>query len=136
MLFLKKHGLWVIYTVFIVLAITFKGAEPLFFSEGPYALGKPIIWLILGLFLAYSLYCHVQENFFKTMSITGKYHWSRQIGVDLYLGVAMFATLVYINEGSLLALAFWIVPLIIFANLITLLYLAMNYDSIVARLLS
>ena len=32
-----------------------------------------------------------------------------------------------------IAVLIWIIPILIFANLITLLYLAINFDSIVAR---
>ena len=128
---LKRHFLWGIYFVVVALAVVFKNDEALFVSSGPYPLGKPILWLILGLFLLYSLHCHFRENFFRTMSITGKYYWTKQIGIDLYLGVALSASIIYLNEGSLLVLGLWLVPLILFANLITLLYFAMNYDAII-----
>jgi hypothetical protein len=127
----KKHFLWFFYGIFVLLAIVFKGQEALFISNGPYPYGKYLLWAALLIFLLYSLFCHVKENFFKTMSITGKYYWTKQIGVDLYLGVALSASIIYFNEGSLLVLALWLVPLILFANLATLLYFAMNYDSII-----
>ena len=127
----KKHFLWIFYAIFVVLAIVFKGQENVFISNGPYPYGKYVLWASLLIFLLYSLYCHSKENFFKTMSITGKYYWSKQIGIDLYLGVALSASVIYLNEGSLLVLALWLVPLILFANLATLLYFAMNYDSII-----
>ena len=62
-----------------------------------------------------------------------RYHWARQIGIDLYLGVGMFAFLVYLNEGSVLILLFWLAPFILFANLAVLLYVAMNYDTIISH---
>lgn len=113
--------------------MVFKGQEPLFLSNGPYPFGKVIVWATLLMFLGYSLYCHIHEDFFKTMSVTGRYHWTKQIGVDLYLGVAISGALIYLNEGSLLVLLFWLIPLILFANLATLLYIAMNYDSLMAH---
>jgi hypothetical protein len=128
---LKRHFLWLLYGIFVVLAIIFKNDEALFVSSGPYPFGKPILWLVLGLFLLYSLHCHLKEDFFKTMSITGKYYWTKQIGVDLYLGVALSASVIYLNEGSLLVLGLWLLPLIVFANLAALLYFAMNYDAII-----
>ena len=127
----KQHFLWILYGVFVLLAILFKGEEDLFISSGPYPYGKYLLWATLIAFLLYSLYCHRKENFFKTMAITGRYHWTKQIGVDLYLGVALSASVIYLNEGSLLVLALWMVPLILFANLATLLYFAMNYDAII-----
>lgn len=130
---IKRHFLWFLYAVFVVLAILFKGEETLFISEGPYGAGKLITWAVLVLFLLYSLHCHVKEDFFKTMSITVKYYWTKQIGLDLYLGAAMFCGLIYFNEGSILVMLLWFIPILIFANLATLLYLALNYDSIIAH---
>ena len=127
---LKKHFLWILYGIFVLLAIVFKGQEALFVSSGPYPYGKYLLWATLLIFLLYSLYCHIKENFFNTMSITAKYYWTKQIGIDLYLGVALSASVIYLNEGSLLILLLWLMPLILFANLATLLYFAMNYDSI------
>jgi hypothetical protein len=132
---LKKHGLWFIYFAFVPLALFYHKGEALFLSHGQFPAGKPILWLVLLTFLGYSLYCHVKEDFFKTMSVTTKYHWTKQIGIDLYLGVALIACVIYLNEGSWLVLAFWFVPLLIFANLATLLYLALNYDSLVSHFL-
>lgn len=128
---LKRHFLWIVYAIFVALALVFKTDEALFISEGPYALGKPILWLVLFTFLGYSLYCHSHEDFFKTMKKTGKYHWTKQIGVDLYIGVGLVGYVIFLNQG-MLVLALWLVPLLIYANLATLLYLAMNYDALVA----
>jgi hypothetical protein len=130
---LKKHFLWLFYGIFVIIAMRTHTSESLFVSQGDYALGKPILWLILLGFLAYSLHCHVKENFFKTMSITGKYYWTKQIGLDLYLGVALSGAIIYLNEGSVLVLCLWLLPLFLFANLATLLYFAMNYDSLIAQ---
>lgn len=127
----KRHFLWLIYGIFVALALVFKTDEALFISNGPYALGKPILWLILFTFLGYSFYCHIQEDFFQTMKKTGKYHWTKQIGLDLYIGVGLVAYVIFLNQGALV-LALWLIPLLIYANLATLLYLAMNYDSIVS----
>lgn len=132
---LKRHFLWILYAIFVAIAIAFKGNEPLFIGSGSYALGKPILWGVLGAFLGYSLYCHSKENFFKTMGITGKFHWTKQIGVDLYIGVGLVAFLIFILDGPIV-LALWAIPLLIYANLATLLYLAMNYERILAAILS
>ena len=69
------------------------------------------------------------------MAITSKYYWTKQIGIDLYLGVAVSGAIIYLNEGSLFILGLWLLPLVLFANLATLLYFAMNYDSLVAHFL-
>lgn len=131
MTLLKNNFLWLVYGIFVIVAISYQGSEPLFVSQGDYPYGKPILWLVLIGFLVYSLYCHVKENFFKTMSITSKYYWTKQIGIDLYLGVVVSGAIIYLNEGSLLVLGLWLLPLVLFANLATLLYFAMNYDSLI-----
>jgi hypothetical protein len=134
--FIKRNKLWAIYFVFVALAVIFKGDEPLFFSNGPYAVGKLVVWAIFFSFLAYSLYCHVNENFFKSVAEMTPKLWFRQISIDLYLGLLITSTVIYLNEGSLLFMLLWIVPLVLFVNLATLLYLAMNYDSLIAHFIS
>ncbi|MFQ3324623.1 MAG: hypothetical protein ACI90U_002453 [Pseudomonadales bacterium] len=62
--------------------------------------------------------------------------WFRQISIDLYLGLLITSTIIYLNEGSLLFMLLWIVPLVLFVNLALLLYLAMNYDSLIAHFIS
>jgi hypothetical protein len=65
---IKRNKLWAIYFVFVALAIIFKGDDPLFISNEPYAAGKLVVWAIFISFLAYSLYCHVNETFFKSVA--------------------------------------------------------------------
>ncbi len=133
MIWLKRNSLWIFYFAFVGLAIVFKGDEPLFISEGPYAAGKYIAWLMFFGFLAYSLYCSSKDSFIKALPRINKEIWVRQIGLDLYIGVAMMSFLIYLNEGSLLFVALWFIPILLFANLAILLYIAMNYGSIVAH---
>jgi hypothetical protein len=134
--FINRNKLWVIYFIFVLLAIAFHQGEQLVFSQGPYPFGKLLFWAIYLSFLAYSLYCHVNENFFKSVGAMTPRLWFRQISIDLYLGILIATTIIYLNEGSLFFLALWLVPLVLFANLATLLYLAMNYDSLIARFIS
>ncbi len=136
MTFLKRQFLWIAYFLFVAVALVNKGAEPLFFTDGPYALGKPIAWALLLGFLAYSIYCSTQASFIKSLPKINQFIWARQIGIDLYLGVLMGSFIIYLNEGSLLVLLLWLPPIIIFANLAILLYVAMNYGSIVAHFVS
>ena len=131
----KRNGLWIVFAIFAFTAMYFHHGESLFISQGAYSAGKPIVWLILISFLAYSIYCGSKENFFRTMKTIFPLHWARQIGIDLYLGTAISMFIIYLNEGSIMVLALWLVPIILFANLATLLYIAMNYDSIVAHFL-
>ncbi|MEO9964841.1 MAG: hypothetical protein ABJF11_03580 [Reichenbachiella sp.] len=130
---LKKNFLWVFYFGFVVLAVVYRGDEHLFISNGAYPLGKPFTWLMYFAFLGYSLYCSSKESFFKSLKRIYPYLWARQIGTDLYIGLVFSSFLIYLNEGSVLVLLLWLVPILVYANLAILLYIAMNYDSIVAH---
>jgi hypothetical protein len=132
---LKRNGLWILFAVFAFTAMYLHQGEPLFISHGEYPAGKAIVWLVFISFLIYSIYCSQKENIFKTIKTIIPLHWARQIGIDLYLGVAITMLIIYLNEGSLMVLALWLVPIILFANLATLLYLAMNFDSLVSHFL-
>ena len=131
----KKNLSWIIFVLFVAIAIFFHNGEPLFISESPYAAGKIITWIVFFGFVAYSYYCSMRENIFRTIKTIWPLHWARQIGFDLYLGLLISMSIIYLNEGSLLVLALWFVPIILFANLATLFYFAMNFDSIVSHFL-
>ena len=130
---IKKNLLWVVYFGFIIFAIITGKDEHIFISNGAYPLGKYIVWLMYLSFLGYSLYCSTKENFFKSLKNIYPFLWARQIGMDLYIGLALTSYLIYLNEGSILVLAIWILPILIYANLITLVYVAINYDSIISH---
>jgi len=130
---LKRNALWVVFGIFFVAALSLHDGEPLFASQGPYAAGKYVSWIAFLLFLGYSIFCTSRENIFRTIQSIYPYHWARQIGIDLYIGIGMFAFLIYLNEGSALALLFWFLPLLLFANLAGLLYVALNYGSIISH---
>jgi hypothetical protein len=128
--------MWLFYFIFVLVALFNHSAEPLFTSNGPYALGKPFVWMVLVLFLIYTLRISVKENFFKSLGQLSPILWSRQIGLDLYIGLMLPLFIIYLNEGSLLVMLIWFLPIFVFANLATLLYVALNYDSIVALLVN
>ncbi len=130
---IKRWQLWIFYAAFAAIAVSQAGNEPLFSSSGPYAAGKYIAWAIYFGFLGFSLYCTSQENFFKTLGKMTQMHWGRQVGIDLYIGLLVPLFLIYLVEGSLLTVALWFIPIFIFANLATFLYLALNFVTIVAH---
>ena len=132
---LKGNGLWGFYAFFVVTALYLHNGEGMFFSEGAYSKGKPIVWLILIGFLIYTLRINSKENFFKSLKKLHPILWHRQMGLDLYIGLLTPLFIIYLNEGSVLAMLLWFIPILIFANLATLLYLALNYQSIVAHFL-
>ena len=130
---LKRNGLWVFFAFFMAFAMYFHEAEPLFIIEGANFAGKLSVWLIFLCFLAYSIYCSAKENIFKTIKAILPYHWARQISLDLCLGLVVSTAIIYLNEGSLMLVLLWVLPIILFANLATLLYIAMNFDSLITR---
>ena len=129
----KMNMLWIFYFGFAAYAMLTHTGEPLFSLAGPYGWGKAVTWVTLFVFLIFSLYCTVRENFFKSIYKVNGYLWGRQVGIDLYIGLLVPLMLIYLNEGSLLVVAIWFVPILLLANLATLLYLAMNYQSLVAH---
>ena len=86
-------------------------------------------------FVAFSLYCSAHENLFKTIAKIGELHWGRQIGLDLYLGLLLSLSSSTLNEGSLLIVLLWLLPMLVFANLATLLYFAVHFDQLVGHFL-
>jgi tryptophan-rich sensory protein len=63
------------------------------------------------------------------------WHWGRQIGIDLYIGLLLSVFLIYLHTGSVGIALFWLIPCLIFGNLATLLYFAIHYNSLVEKLL-
>jgi len=61
-------------------------------------------------------------------------YWGWQIIIDLYIGLLLPLFIIYSHGGAVILLL-WIVPVFINANLFTLLYFALNYDSLVAHFL-
>ena len=133
--FLKKNLLWVIFIVFAIMGFVTKKDTSIFISHGPYPFGKYIIWLIFLGFLGFTIYCSKKENFFKSIKRLNEMYWGRQVGLDLYIGLLFPLLVIYLHGGSFVFLL-WIVPVLINANLFTLLYFALNYDSLVAQFIS
>lgn len=132
---IKRHSFWLVYAVFAAVIIVTRQDQHWLFSNGPYGWGKLLTWLVLVTFLVYTIYCNTKENFFKSLKKMYSFLWFRQIGIDLSLGLVMFGFLIYLNTGSVLAFLIWLVPMTLFGNLATLLYLAVNYDSILSHFL-
>jgi hypothetical protein len=127
---IKRNLLWIFYVIFVLCACVFHDGEPTIIGTSNWWLGKLLVWIILLCFLGYSLNISRQENFFKSLQRMSEILWSRQVGLDLYIGLLIPLTLIYLHEGSLLVLAFWVVPILIFANLATLVYLGLNFEAL------
>lgn len=127
---IKQNLLWIFFIGFAFYAIWKREDEFIFLSQGPYSIGKYIIWVIFFGFLSYSVYCSTKENFFKSVIGISKMYWGWQIGIDLYIGLILFSTIIFFH-GGILVLLVWLLPILIYANLATLLYLALNYDALI-----
>lgn len=133
---IRKSGLvlWGLYGAIAAFAIFANLQETTFRFSGPLGGVKAIVWIALLAFLGYSVYCSFQENFVRSVKSIATLHWGRQIGADLYLGLFIGLFVIFLNDGLLVALL-WLVPTLIYANLIVLLYIAINFDSIVTKFL-
>ena len=126
--------LWGLYGVFVVFALYSYRQDITFQFGGPLGGFKALVWLSYFAFLAYSVYCSFRENFFRSVKQITALHWGRQISADLYLGLLFALFIIFLNEGAAVMLV-WIVPTLIYANLAILLYLAINFESIVTTFL-
>jgi hypothetical protein len=124
---------WAVFAAFVACALGLGWHPAILRFDGPMAPAKLIVWLAFLLFTAYSIYCSGRENIFKTIRIMARLHWGRQIGTDLYLGLLLFLAVIYLHQGSALVLAAWLIPVLLFANLATLLYVAIHFETLVAR---
>ena len=124
--------LWFAFAAFFVAAVALEWRPNLFDFQGAGA-GKLVFWAAFAAFTAYSFYCTMWENLFSTIGKMSQLHWGRQIGIDLYIGLLMLLSVIWLNEGSLPVLVFWLIPTLIYGNQATLLYFALNFDEIFRR---
>lgn len=129
--FLKRQGIWLFYAVFLIVAVATSDASLHIGYQGPLAGGIWAVAIVFALFLAYSLYCSAKEAFFRSVAKINRFHWGRQIGIDLYISVTLSLAVIWLNDGTLTMLA-WLVPVVIFANLAILPYILLNYGSLIA----
>lgn len=126
---------WGVYAVFVACALGLEWHSEIFQFSGVMGVAKGIIWLVFLGFTAYSIYCSNKENIFRSLKSIARFHWGRQIGIDLYLGLALSLSVIFLHQGSIVLLL-WIVPVFLFANLATLLYVAIHFESLVARFIA
>ncbi len=125
--------LWSLYAVFVAVALYSNWQGSTLNFNGPLGGIKAIVWLALLGFLIYSVYCSFRENFFRSVRSIASLHWGRQIGADLYLGLFIGLLVIALNEGVVVALI-WLLPILVYANLAMLLYVAIHFDSIASGL--
>lgn len=124
---------WVIYAALAAAALVTGWHDGMLRFDGPLAGVKGAVWLTLVGFLAYSIHCSTRAHLLRTLRSMAASYWGRQIAADLYIGLGLTMLVMYLHEGSLLVVALWLVPVVVYANLATLLYVAIHFDSLVAR---
>ncbi len=128
----KNLSLWAVYGLFASCAFAYGWHDDLLKFAGPAGVAKGLLWLLFLSFLGYSFYCSLHENIFRTIKEILQRHWGRQISLDLYIGLTLFMGLIYLHSGSVLVMALWFLPVLLFANLATLLYLLIHFESLLA----
>jgi hypothetical protein len=131
----SKSLFWALFSIFVACAFYFDWHENLFAASGPLAALKVSVWTAFFGFLGYTIYCSSREDLLGSVRKLAELHWGRQIGVDLYLGSMLALLVIYLNEGSVLVALLWLLPMLVFVNLASLLYFAIHFDSIVGRFL-
>ena len=97
---------------------------------------KYIAILILALFTIYTVFCSRKESIVKSAKQVLSLHWGRQVTVDLYIGLFIFSFFIYLVEGDVLITLFWLLPTLILGNIVPLIYIILNFNTIVAHFAS
>lgn len=126
---------WAAFLVFAAAAIVLGWHEGILSLSGPLAAGKLVVFATFLAFLGYSIQCSAHENLFRTITKISQLWWGRQIGADLYIGLSLTLFIIFLHKGAFV-LALWLLPVLAFANLATLLFLSIYYDSLVARFIA
>lgn len=130
---MSKLAVWGVFLLFVVVALATGWHDRLLLFEGRAGVAKAILWAIWLGFVGYSVYCSGRENLFKTIGVLGKLYWGRQIGMDLYISATLSLALIYLNSGSWLVVALWLLPTVIYVNQAILLYVLIHFEQILSR---
>jgi hypothetical protein len=95
---------------------------------------KLLIWIIFVGFSAYTLHCVRRENFFASVRKVWALYWGRQVTMDLYVGLFLSLLVLFAHEQSTVAAVTWALFILVFGNPVTLLYVGLNFDGLVARI--
>lgn len=122
--------------IFVSCAIYLNWAQDPFQFDAPYWAIKILVWAAFWGFFFYSGYCTLKEDLFDTVKKIVGWHFGRQICLDLYLGLGVMLFVMFLNEPTLLGFLAWAIPTLFYVNILTLLYVAIHFDQIVAKLLT
>lgn len=132
--FLRRWTGWLLYAAFAAAAIATQGHADILRFAGGAGLGKALVWLALVGFLAYSVVASLREPILPSLGAMAKTWWGRQVGIDLYLGLGLFLVLIQLHQGDGWVTLAWTLPILLFANLATLLYVALHFESLLGWL--
>jgi hypothetical protein len=124
--------LWLFFALFSAAVVGWNWDKSLWEIQGSYSFGKYLFWLAFVTFTSYSYYCSQRESLFRSVAKIGQLHWGRQIGIDLYIGFFLFCGFIALHQGAV-AMLIWLIPVLVYGNQVTLLYLAVHYESIVKK---
>ena len=127
---MKKNILWIILFIYLILSFIFLSPEKLNFS-----LVQILFWIGFITFTGFTMYCTKRENFFKSLKKISGFHWGWQIGIDLYIGLFIQAYIIFLTEGSIPLTLLWLLPMLIYGNIITLYYYALKSHLILTHFL-
>lgn len=127
-----RFVLWGSFFIFVAIATLTNWSDDLLRFDGPVGITRAVLIAVWIGFLIYSIYCSARENLFRTIGEMAKFHWGRQIGIDLYISVLLSIGLVYLVTGSVLETVLWAIPFIPFANQAILLFIILRLEDIIA----
>lgn len=122
---------WLAFALIAATAITLQRDTAFAFS-GPHAAAKIALWLAFAAFGAYTLWVSAREDLLRSLRSIATLHWGRQVGLDLYIGFTLALCVIGLHSGWMVALA-WLLPIYVYGNIATLLWLALNVDSLLGR---
>ena len=83
-------------------------------------------------FYGFTAFCLMKESFWGSFGRILKLRWGQQVVADLYMGIFIFSFFVYLHEGELLQTLLWVVPTLLLGNLVPLIYVILNFESLMA----
>ncbi len=125
---IQSKLLYLVLISFFVFAFGFQEIPKTKLIDLQIVIIKYILLIILILFVGYTIHCTIKENFYISMKKIFKLLWGRQVGIDLYIGLLLFSFFVFMIEKSVGILLLWLVPSLIFGNIIPLTYLVTHFE--------
>lgn len=93
---------------------------------------KSFVFFVFIAFVAYTIYCLRTESFSSSIKKILGLNWGRQITIDLYLGLLLFNSVVYLIEGDFLVVLAWLVPSLLLGNIVPLGYFIWNFEKLIS----